>query len=174
MDGELCRSLRRRTVEAFFAGLATNARSVTGYHDHVSADLTAWVREGSGDDCESVRTDREREMEQQRAGQWGGAVATPAIDFESVGGIDSERLARSLQLAGERVGSGRYRVTGGAQDHWVDLYTTSHPRCDCGDHLWREQLCKHILAALLREGNDRVVTALGRLFAELRDLRKAA
>ena len=136
-------------------------------------------------------------MEQQTMGQWGEATTPsrhegtrympttaaapsatpairPAIDFDSVGGIDAERLERSLQLAGERVGTGRYRVTGGAQDHWVDLYTTSHPRCDCGDHLWREQLCKHILAALLREGNDRVVAALGRLFAELRELRRAA
>src|SRR3954468_17694796 len=97
------------------------------------------------------------------AGQWGGAVAKPAIDLDRIGGIDSERLARSLQLVGERVGSGRYRVTGGAQDHWVDLYTASHPRCDCGDHLWRERICKHILAALLREGNERVLTALPRL-----------
>ena len=98
----------------------------------------------------------------------------PAIDFDRLGGIDLERLGRSLLLEGERVGMGRYRVTGGQQDHWVDLYTTSHPRCDCGDHLWREQLCKHILASLLREGNDRVVTALGRLYAELREARKAA
>ena len=132
-------------------------------------------------------------MEQQMTGQWAGGAASPrqpaarvsaqqqqqqqqqpAIDFDRIGGIDSERLERSLQLAGERVGSGRYRVTGGAHDHWVDLYTTSHPRCDCGDHLWRERLCKHILAALLREGNDRVVAALGRLFAELREVRKAA
>jgi hypothetical protein len=126
-------------------------------------------------------------MEQHTMGQWvgGGAASTasrmtvpqqpqPAIDFDRIGGIDSERLERSLQLAGERVGSGRYRVTGGAQDHWVDLYTTSHPRCDCGDHLGRERLCKHILAALLREGNDRVVAALGRLFMELREVRRAA
>jgi len=98
----------------------------------------------------------------------------PAIDFDQAGGIDLDRLERSLQLHGERVGIGRYRVTGGAQDHWVDLYTTSHPRCDCGDHLWREQLCKHILAALLREGNDRVVSALGRLFARLREMPVAA
>ena len=101
----------------------------------------------------------------------------PAIDFDHfdrTGGIDLERLERSLQLRGERVGIGRYRVMGGAQDHWVDLYTTSHPRCDCGDHLWREQLCKHILAALLREGNDRVVSALGRLFARLREIPVAA
>ena len=84
----------------------------------------------------------------------------PKIDIDAVGGVDLERLGRSLLLHGERVGDGRYHVTGGEHDHWVDLYTTSHPRCDCGDHLWREQICKHILAALLREGNARVVDAL--------------
>jgi len=87
------------------------------------------------------------------------------IDFDAAGGVDLDRLERSLGLRGERVGPGRYRIAGGTQDHWVDLYTTSHPRCDCGDHLWRERICKHILAALLREGNERVVTTLPRLFA---------
>jgi SWIM zinc finger len=95
-------------------------------------------------------------------------MAHPAIDFDALGGVDLDRLERSLVLEGERVGNGQYRVTGGAQAHWVDLYTTSHPRCDCGDHLWREQICKHILAALLREGNGRVVTALGTLFTRLK------
>ena len=91
----------------------------------------------------------------------------PKIDIDAVGGVDLERLGRSLLLHGERVGDGRYRVTGGEHDHWVDLYTTSHPRCDCGDHLWREQICKHILAALLREGHGRVVDALGPLFRRM-------
>jgi hypothetical protein len=89
------------------------------------------------------------------------------IDFGRAGGVDLGRLGRSLLLHGERVGDGRYHVTGGEHDHWVDLYSTSHPRCDCGDHLWREQVCKHILAALLREGHDPVVDALGRLFREV-------
>jgi len=44
----------------------------------------------------------------------------------------------------------------------------AHPRCDCGDHLWRERICKHILAALLREGNERVVEALPTLLARVR------
>ena len=103
-------------------------------------------------------------------------MGDPAIDFERAGGVDLERLERSLGLAGERIGDGRYRVTGGSQDHWVDLYTASHPRCDCGDHLWRERICKHILAALLREGNERVVSALGSLVHRLRDgaMRRAA
>ena len=87
----------------------------------------------------------------------------PAIDFEAAGGIDLDRLERSLLLQGERVAEGRYRVSSERGDHWVDLYTTAHPRCDCGDHLWRERICKHILAALLREGNDRVVGALSGL-----------
>lgn len=91
----------------------------------------------------------------------------PAINFaEAV--IDPDRLARSLLLAGDRVGKGRYHVTGGAHEHWVDLYTPRHPRCDCGDHLWREQICKHILAALLREGNAEVIAALGGLVQRLR------
>ena len=98
----------------------------------------------------------------------------PAIDFDAAGGIDLERLERSMQLRGERVGRGRYRVEGANGDHWVDLYTTSHPRCDCGDHLWRDRICKHILAALLREGNERVVSALGALFTRVREVARAA
>lgn len=50
------------------------------------------------------------------------------IDFDAAGGVDLDRLERSLVLHAERV-------------------------------------CKHILAALLREGNERVLTALPRLLA---------
>jgi hypothetical protein len=98
----------------------------------------------------------------------------PGIDLDLAGGVDTARLERSLALKGNRVGDGRYHFTGGAQEHWVDLYTASYPRCDCGDHLWREQVCKHILAALLREGNERVVRALGGVVERLRSSREAA
>jgi SWIM zinc finger len=98
---------------------------------------------------------REGRMEQFRRAE---------IDFDAAGGVDLDRLERSLGLAGERVGDG----TGGGHEHWVDLYTSSMPRCDCGDHLWRERICKHILAALLREGNDRVIGALSGLVARAR------
>ena len=97
----------------------------------------------------------------------------PKLDFEAAGGVDLDRLERSLGLRGERVGHGRYRVRGGDTDHWVDLYTTSHPRCDCGDHLWRETICKHILAALLREGNERVVRALSQLLVRAKEQKAA-
>lgn len=95
-------------------------------------------------------------------------MAHAAIDFARAGGIDLDRLERSLSLVGIRVGDGRYRVLGGDHEHWVDLYTTSLPRCDCGDHLWRDRICKHILAALLREGNDTVIGALGSLMERVR------
>jgi SWIM zinc finger len=98
----------------------------------------------------------------------------PAIDFDAAGGVDVSRLERSLALKGERVADGRYHFTGGAQEHWVDLYTAQYPRCDCGDHLWRERICKHILAALIREGNERVVRALGSVVERLRTTREEA
>ncbi len=98
----------------------------------------------------------------------------PAIDFEAAGGVTAERLERSLHLHAARVAPGRYRITGGAQIHWEDLNTTSHPRCDCGDHLWRDRVCKHILAALLREGDERVLVALRHLITGLRARRAAA
>lgn len=90
------------------------------------------------------------------------------IDFDAAGGVDLDRLERSLALVGERVAAGRYRVFGGDHEHWVDLSTRTHPRCDCGDHLWRDRICKHILAALLREGNERVLRALPNVVARAR------
>jgi len=96
------------------------------------------------------------------------------IDFDAAGGVDLDRLERSLVLEGERVGRGRYRITGGSQVHWVDLFSSAHPRCDCGDHLWREQICKHILAGLLREGDERVVRALAGLAHRWRGTREVA
>jgi hypothetical protein len=98
----------------------------------------------------------------------------PAIDLEIAGGVDIARLERSLALKGRTVGNGRYHFSGGRQDHWVDLYTAGYPCCDCGDHLWRERICKHILAALIREGNEGVVRALGSVVERLREAQDAA
>jgi hypothetical protein len=98
----------------------------------------------------------------------GAARGAPLVDFDAAGGVDLDRLERGLALRADRVGEGRYRVTGGTQDHWVDLFTAAHPRCDCGDHVWRDQVCKHILAALLREGDARVVGALATVVTRAR------
>jgi hypothetical protein len=80
--------------------------------------------------------------------------------------FDPARLERSLALSGQRTEPGKYLVSGGQEQHWVNLI--DNPRCDCGDYLWRERTCKHILAALLREGDERVIRALGSLVHELR------
>ena len=97
----------------------------------------------------------------------------PAINFAALG-VDLDRLERGLQLHASRLSPGRYRVDGGEQTHWVDLYTAAIPRCDCGDHLWRDQICKHILAALLREGDEHVLASLRDLVVSLRHRALAA
>ena len=91
------------------------------------------------------------------------------IDIEKAGGIEAGRLERCLGLVAERIGPGQYRVAGGSEPHWVDLRSRLVPRCDCGDHLWRERVCKHILAALLREGDARVIHEIGTLVRGLRE-----
>ena len=96
------------------------------------------------------------------------------IDLEAAGGVDLARLERGLGLRVEATGPGRYRVSGGGEPHWVDLHSSHTPRCDCGDHLWREAVCKHILAAMLREGDERVLGAVGQLVKSLREMGEAA
>src|SRR5690606_41265840 len=95
------------------------------------------------------------------------------VDLKAAGGVDPARLERSRGLRVRRMGHGRYRVWGGKEEHWVDLYTRRMPRCDCGDHIWREKVCKHILAVMLREGDERVIAAVRGLVEELRDEARA-
>lgn len=92
------------------------------------------------------------------------------IDVEKAGGVEPGRLERCLGLQVEQIGPGQYLVTGGAEEHWVDLRSRLLTRCDCGDHLWRERICKHILAAMLREGDERVIREVGGLVHALREL----
>lgn len=97
-----------------------------------------------------------------------------AWDIVPESDIDLPRLERGLNLQVRPVAPGRFRVSGGREAHWVDLVTRNQPRCDCGDHLWREALCKHILAALLRQGDERVLDGVRALVSELREERRAA
>jgi hypothetical protein len=97
-------------------------------------------------------------------------MAMIEIDVEAAGGVESGRLERCLGLEVELVGPGQYCVTGGTEPHWVDLRERLLTRCDCGDHLWRERVCKHILAAMLREGDERVIRGVSTLVQTLREL----
>lgn len=97
-------------------------------------------------------------------------MAMANIDVAAAGGIEPGRLERCLGLEVQPAGRGRYLITGGEEPHWVDLHSRLVPRCDCGDHLWRERICKHILAAMLREGDERVIQEVGGLVHALRAL----
>ena len=83
-------------------------------------------------------------------------------------GIEPGRVERGVQLVCETIGDRRYRVTGGDSAHWVDLVSPDHPRCDCGDYLWRDVVCKHIIAARLREGDEAVLYQVGALVRSLK------
>ncbi|HEX6574852.1 MAG TPA: SWIM zinc finger family protein [Gemmatimonadaceae bacterium] len=83
-------------------------------------------------------------------------------------GIELGRVERGVQLECEAVGNGRYKVKGGDSIHWVDLISRDHPRCDCGDYLWRDAICKHIIAARLREGDEEVLFKVGALVRSLK------
>lgn len=97
-------------------------------------------------------------------------MAMIEIDVEAAGGVEAGRLERCLGLEVEVIAPGQYLVTGGTEPHWVDLRERLLTRCDCGDHLWRERVCKHILAAMLREGDERVIREVGGLVQALREL----
>jgi hypothetical protein len=109
-------------------------------------------------------------------------TAHPPIDFSQLT-IDPVRLARSLVLSvepfeghdpatGEVVPQpGCYSVTPvgpeaaklGIIGYWVDLYSHDIPRCTCGDHIFRQVICKHMLACLLHENHPLVVSELKHL-----------
>ena len=91
------------------------------------------------------------------------------VNIEAAGGIDPARLARALRLSVQRIERGRYQVSGAKSVHYVDLIDPTTERCDCGDFIWRQIVCQHLLACLLREGDERVVAAAARLIAALRD-----
>jgi hypothetical protein len=89
------------------------------------------------------------------------------VDIDAAGGIDPARLRGALRLTVQRIGRGQYRITGGEEPHHVDLMDPAVERCDCGDFLWRSIVCQHLLACLLREGDERVIVALSRLIATM-------
>ena len=94
----------------------------------------------------------------------------PPINFAKLPPIDPARFAKALALIARRTDHGRYVVQhhpdeGPLQSYNVDLVSEDVPRCDCGDHLWRDSLCKHILAALVAEGSPVTAEAMAAHFS---------
>lgn len=88
--------------------------------------------------------------------------------------IDPERLERALTLSAEHVGQGRFRVTGGAETHWVSLDRRDEPPCCCGDFTWRSVRCKHVLAAQIARGERDVLEMVAHVVRELLAQREEA
>lgn len=85
------------------------------------------------------------------------------------GGIDPDRLERSLGLSATQIGPGRYHVQGETAEYYVNLEEPDVPPCECPDWTWRERtFCKHVLAALREEGDPRIGQATATLVATLR------
>lgn len=83
-----------------------------------------------------------------------------------------QQLVRAVTLTAKRErGTNRYLVWGGEDHHWVNLDAEAHdealPLCDCGfcEFLPDDQreVCAHGIAALLHEGDPRIVGAIGRM-----------
>ncbi len=61
--------------------------------------------------------------------------------------VDETRAALANGLAVTPV-TGGYLVR---EAYWVQLDDPSAPACDCADHVYRDVLCKHALAAMAYE-----------------------
>lgn len=88
-------------------------------------------------------------------------------------GVELGRLESALRLRVREIGPHRFEVTGGAEPHFVDLSPGTACPCDCGDFTWRGGShpgpCKHMLRAMLAEGDDRTLLAVAALVAAMRE-----
>lgn len=87
--------------------------------------------------------------------------------------IDPVRLARAIHLDYRQIHDTRYLVSGGSQDHIVDVVDGT-VRCDCYDAQYRGDGCKHSLIVRLIAGDQSAVKALRQLVAPPRRLRRVA
>ena len=78
--------------------------------------------------------------------------------------IDLTRLARAVHLSVQPVAPGRFLVSGGADDHMVDV-SGGLVRCGCRDAQIHGDGCKHGLAVRLNSGDPEVVRAMRQLVA---------
>ncbi len=76
--------------------------------------------------------------------------------------IDARRLQKAVWLEVQPVAPGRYLVSGGKDDHLVDV-DGGRVVCRCPDSERVGDRCKHSLALRLRAGDGEVIDALRQL-----------
>jgi hypothetical protein len=79
--------------------------------------------------------------------------------------IDSGRLIRASKVMvldtdsnGYKMPQYHYRAKGSEGDYY--LYTNPHLSCDCPDFTIRGKVCKHLIKALIIEGDPQVLKAV--------------
>jgi hypothetical protein len=92
-------------------------------------------------------------------------------------GFDLARVEKALRLQARKIGHRQFEVAGGETLHYVDLAPRVACPCDCGDHVWRGDThlgpCKHVLRALLAEGDADVLLAVAALLTATREYAEA-
>ncbi len=83
--------------------------------------------------------------------------------------IDARRLQRAVWLEVQLVAPGRYLVSGGEDDHLVEV-DGGRVTCLCLDSQRAGDGCKHSLALRLRAGDGKVIDALRLLIPNPRHL----
>ncbi len=76
--------------------------------------------------------------------------------------IDARRLQKAVWLKVQPVAPGRYLVSGGKDDHLVEV-DGGRVTCHCLDSQRTGDGCKHSLALRLRAGDGKVIDALRQL-----------
>lgn len=97
----------------------------------------------------------------------------PTFPDSVTDGIELGRLERALELHAAPMDRRRFKITGGAEPHYVDLDPEASSPCDCADFAWRGGVpgmaCKHLLRARLAEGDAQVIRAAAVLLAATRE-----
>src|SRR5687767_15467129 len=87
--------------------------------------------------------------------------------------ICPRRLRRAAQLFGDKMGPGQYAIRGhDLPVHYVDL--NNDVPCMCKDAEFNGGLrCKHTLYAMMREGDEMVLLALGQMMVRQEEIQKS-
>lgn len=85
--------------------------------------------------------------------------------------LDETRAARSLEYTATNVGPDEYDVVKLGDDQ---IYTvrTAPLNCDCGDAVYHNKICKHLIAALYAAGDDEAVRLCHELIDAMPEVRE--
>lgn len=83
--------------------------------------------------------------------------------------LDPDRARRALELDVHYIGQDRYFVDNGKGGYWVNLDPLD---CNCGDAVWNNQICRHLIAALTLAGYGPAVETVARAYEKLESERE--